>query len=224
MSCDRDPAELETYLLGRAGDRAAEIESHLESCPRCRDELDWLRLERQVVDSRTPPGRDDAAALWDGIAAQLDAAAPAAPAPRVTVRQRAAWFGSGFAAAAMAAAVMLLYVKAPTVTNPRPSADRPDAAIAVTPPAPVDSKDPLVALDRAEAEYTEAIDTLEAEYRAHRDRVTPATEHALAESRLLLGEARREAGDNIDARMKVLEAYASHLHTMQQVVTAIETE
>ncbi len=224
MSCDRDTAELEAYLLDRAGDRTADIEAHLERCSRCRDELDWLRLERQVVDSRTPAGRDDTAALWDGIAARLDALPSTAPAPRVTVRQRAAWFGSGFAAAAMAAAVMLLYVKAPTVTNPHPSAARPDATIAVTPPAPVDEKDPLVALDQAEAEYTEAIATLEAEYRAHRNRVTPATDHALAESRLLLGEARREAGDDIDARMKVLEAYASHLRTMQQVVTEIETE
>ena len=229
MTCPFTNEELEAYVLEPVdATRVDEIEAHTSSCSRCRDEVDWLRLEQASLAGRhTRSDSDNDDRLWQAIEARIGNVAAGDSAPsstRLPARHRVVWFGSGFAAATMAAAVLVLYLQVPQVSQPRMAATRADAAVAIVPAAT--NPDPAaLALDQAEAEYTTAIAALEAEYVARRGVVNPAVaiahDRTMSESRRIIGQARAEAGDNIDARVRVLDAYSSHLRTVQAVVAEL---
>lgn len=236
MSCPFTHEELEDRACERLPEpRAHAIDEHVATCRDCRDELDWLRLERMAFEERQAAGGDTSASLWEGIAAELATEADEAQtragqraAERAGGGRRVFWFGSGFAAAAMAAAVLLLYVRAPDVADPQPQASPVDAAIAerVVSPSPDVKPSPVETLTEAESQYEQAISTLEAEFEARRadlpDDVAQAREQAFEHGRELIEAARREAGDDVDAHMLVLDAYSSHLRTVQAAMSSME--
>ncbi len=228
MNCPFTGEELEAYVLDLVdAPRADEIEAHTNSCSRCRDELDWLRLEQASFSGRRTRSTDDDA-LWSAIDARIDDRAtssePTPIAERPTRHHRVVWFGSGFAAATMAAAVLVLYLQVPQVSQPHMVTTTADAAVASVPAAA--AAPATLALDEAEVEYTTAIAALEAEYVARRGVVNPAIaiahDRTMSESRRIIGQARAEAGDNVDARVRVLDAYSSHLRTVQAVVAELD--
>lgn len=238
MSCPFTHEELEDHANGRLEEtRARELEAHVAGCSSCRDELDWLCLERMAFEERKAGSEDQTATLWAGIEERLSRE-PAdigtaggrgpATAARLGRAQRAAWFGSGFAAAAMAAAVLMLYLRAPNVADPRPAVPAVDAGAAVraAPVAPAPADPASAALDEAEAQYAKAIAALEADFTARRpelpDAVADAHAQAFEHSRELIDAARRDAGDDLDARMLVLDAYSAHLHTVQSAMSSLE--
>ncbi len=236
MSCPFTHEELEDRAHERLPKaRAHAIDEHVASCRDCRDELDWLRLERMAFEERQAAGGDTSASLWEGIEAELANEADEAPAradhrsvEQVGGGRRVLWFGSGFAAAAMAAAVLMLYVRAPNVADPQPQASPVDAAVAkhVVSPSPAVKPSPVETLTEAESQYEQAISTLEAEFEARRtelpDEVAQAREQAFEHGRELIEAARKQAGDDVDAHMLVLDAYSSHLRTVQAAMSGME--
>jgi hypothetical protein len=234
MTCPFTPEELEAHLHGLlSAARAREVEDHVARCSACRDELDWLRLEQMAFAERKEAGSP--ADLWNGIEERIAASTSgdetARAGQRGTVvalgrRQRAAWFGSGFAAAAMAAAVFFFYVRAPEVATPRPTAEAPtaptDAHPAAEAAAPAAEDPAMATLESAEAEYAQAISALEAEYARRRGQlpaeVAATHERAFEDGRQLIENARQDAGTDVEARMRVLDAYSSHLRTVQAVI------
>jgi anti-sigma-K factor RskA len=96
-------AELAAYLLGSLeADEAAALESHLESCERCRDELRWLQpaidvLPETVAPLAPPPELRERllADVRADVASEKAAAAPAAerrPAPAPLAARLRAFF------------------------------------------------------------------------------------------------------------------------------------
>jgi hypothetical protein len=137
----------------------------------------------------------------------------------------------GAAAIAAAASLVLIFLR----TRPAQIAQQPGG------PAPVASRqggaqkqreeyrpDPktLAALDRAEADYRDAARVLEAEY----DRLRPVLDPKLAKrwdetltrAHAQLGEARAVAGNDVNARMQVLDGYAGYLRSLRNVVQQTE--
>jgi hypothetical protein len=228
VNCPFTGAELEAYVLDLVDAPGAdEIEAHIRSCCNCRDEIDWLRLEQASFSgrrTRTEANVD----LWQAIEAEIgDSATRSQPTAKLAApRHRVVWFGSGFAAATMAAAVLVLYLQVPQVSQPRLATTSTDAAVASVPTAAAKPDPAVLALDQAEADYSTAIDALEAEYIARRGVVNPAVaiahDRTMRESRRIIGQARAEAGDNINARVRVLDAYSSHLRTVQAVVAELD--
>ena len=239
MSCPFTHEELEDHAHDRLPEaRARAIDAHVASCSGCRDELDWLRLERMAFEERKMRSDDPTAALWEGIEGRIDSGAEDVAARGDVARRSAAhsgdkqhrvvWFGSGFAAAAMAAAVFVLYVRAPGVADPQPRSAKVDAAPServASPGAPAEVT-PVETLTRAESQYADAIATLEAEFEARRadlpDEVATEHEQAFESGRQLIEAAREAAGDDVDARMLVLDAYAAQLRTVQSAMSTLE--
>ena len=118
MSCPFTQEELEDHaaeLLQES--RAREVDAHVARCRKCRDELDWLRLERHSFEERRASAEDSTAALWSGIEERIGTAngreskstGGVGTVVRLGRGQRAAWFGSGFAAATGVAPVASPY-------------------------------------------------------------------------------------------------------------------
>ena len=58
---------LEAAVLGEAPEALLpEIETHAETCARCRHELSWLRTEVALFSQRT--AREEVSRLWEGVA------------------------------------------------------------------------------------------------------------------------------------------------------------
>jgi len=237
MSCPFTHEELEDHADQRLPEpRAREVDAHAARCSDCRDELDWLRLERLAFDEREASGDGHTAELWSGIEARIEASAASGEAGaepqgkllRLGGRQRVAWFGSGFAAAAMAASVLFFYVRAPQVAEPQPTQIATDAGAGekITAPVAVAESPATATLTKAEAQYTEAIAALEAEFAARRAElpaeVASAHEQTFEHSRHLISDARQHAGDDVDARMRVLDAYSTHLRAVQTAMTSLD--
>ena len=84
----------------------------------------------------------------------------------------------------------------------------------------------LAALDRAEADYRDAAKVLEAEYARLRPGLDPKVaerwDETLTRAHTQLGEARAVAGEDVNARMQVLDGYAGYLRSLRNVIEQSE--
>lgn len=184
---------------------------HARACVECARELAWLQTEKALMARRAQPSVDH---LWAGVALRM--------AEKRVHRPHWAWRASVAAASLAAAAAVLLvvYVKKPAlpVTQTQPVAQkheqyRPDPKA-------------LAALDRAEADYQDAAKILEAEYARLRPGLDPKLaarwDETLTRAHTQLGEARAVAGNDVNARMQVLDGYAGYLRSLRNVIEQSE--
>src|SRR5207253_2721472 len=134
-----------------------------------------------------------------------------------------AWRVSVAAAGLAAAAAMLLVVLKPKpMPVPNSTAQQP---VAHREPYKPDPK-ALAALDRAEADYRDAAKVLEAEYARLRPGLDPKLaarwDETLTRAHTQLGEARAVAGEDVNARMQVLDGYAGYLRSLRNVIEQSE--
>jgi hypothetical protein len=215
-----------------AGVSRPDAEGHLERCAECRRERDWLVAERALVGAHRAADAVDKAALdglWQGIASQV---APASAGPA----RRGRWLAAASVAVLAAAAALLLLGRrgAMLAPGPRPSpalaSAGADAGAAPVPDdhSPAAGNAAARAVADAEAAYERALDAVEADYQRHRPGLSPATTAALdqgfAQSRSELGEARRAAGDDLDARVLVLDLYATQVRTLGGAVRRLDRD
>jgi hypothetical protein len=205
--------------------------AHVAQCAECAAELQWRRAERALFDRRRTTEGADAGVLWQRIEAEIargerdrsaqGAAAPAAP------RGRAAWFGAGFAAAAAIASLLAVSVGDRDAADGAPATATADAPI----PGDDDGVRPIEsssqqALADAERAYERALDLTEADYLAKRDSLPPDVairiDDSLRDTRRLRADARALAGDDVDARLLLLDTYAAQLHTLQAALDDID--
>jgi hypothetical protein len=207
--------DLEACALGELGaPRLAEVEAHVAACAECARELAWLRAERTLL-SRRPSV--PTAHLWPAVAARLQH-------PRR--RPRWAWriaVASGIGAAAAAALLVAMMRPRPPAVTPQPQ-----SPIARSDRGRRPSIDPktLAALDRAEADYRNAAQTLEGEYARLRPGLDPELarrwDETLTRARAQLGESRAVAADDVNVRMRVLDGYAGYLRSLRDVLESEE--
>jgi hypothetical protein len=228
MTCDRNV--LEALAFGELeATAAAAIERHAASCDACRDELAWLRAERAAFGERAELAGPVPPALWAGVAAAIDRPSVVRSLVRALLPARQdqlRWFGLGMATAAAVAAVLTIAV----ANRPGDTADR--VAVA-TLDAAAEGPDDDLALARAEAAVAEAeraqlaaIDALEVAYRGRRGGLEPTVaaryDATFASTRRTLADARRAAGDDLEARWLLLDAYAAHRRSLQTIVQGLE--
>jgi len=207
--------DLEACALGELGaTRLAEVEAHVAACADCARELAWLRAERTLLSRRPSP---PTAHLWAGVATRLQH-------PRR--RPRWAWrmaVASGVGAAA--AAAVLVAMLRPKPLPLAPPAQSPIARSERGKRPPIDPKT-LAALDRAEADYRNAAQTLEGEYARLRPSIDPELarrwDETLTRARAQLGESRAVAADDVNVRMRVLDGYAGYLRSLRDVLESEE--
>lgn len=176
---------------------------HAAGCEECSRELAWLKAERALIARRPQPKVDH---LWAGIERQI---------ARRPHRPHWAWRTAvAVAGLAAAASILLVVLKpAPPAIVPQPIAHRervkPDAKA-------------LAALDRAEADYLDAARILEGEYARLRPSLDPKVaerwDETLTRAHTQLGEARAVAGEDVNARMQVLDGYAGYLRSLRNVI------
>jgi hypothetical protein len=198
MTCDRE--ELEALAAGEPREALA---AHVETCASCKEELRWLRVERELMDARAAraPSGD---ALWRGVASRIGAARP-----------RFVWRRALLYSIAVAAAACLAFLAG------RRAAER--TAPMDAPPQVALRLDPGAALDTAEAQYRAAAATLEQRWLAERARLPPLEAARLdadfARTRRQLDEARRL---DPPARQALLENCAANLRSLGRAVSDLE--
>ncbi len=219
--------------------------AHVAQCAACAREVAWLRAERALLSRRPAPGVEH---LWAGVEERTQAAGLR---PSGLGRPQASGFrpqglggglqslggeGSGWRprwgrrvafslAGVGAAAAVLVFALRPRVApigGPGPGAQGPVAQRDDFRPDPK----ALAALDRAEADYRDAARILEGEYDRLRPLLDPALakrwDETLSRAHTQLGEARKVAGDDVNARMQVLDGYAGYLRSLGNVVRQSE--
>jgi hypothetical protein len=225
MSHDHDLEALAAErLAGAARDAAL---AHVAGCAECAAELAWLRTEGHLIASRRrerPMERAAMDALWAGIAAQTGAATGARAATATGRRGLAIAFGGGVGAAlAIAAAAFLMWradgdADLGAALAARAAAPSPSLA-ASAPPAAAPPTRADAAVADAERAYATALAELETEYRGRRGKVSPQVASAMDDgfdrARRELAEARATAGDDLDARLLVLDLYATEVRTLR---------
>lgn len=212
---------------------------HLRGCAVCLRELAWLRAELRLVARRKDGQGPLPPALWDAIAARLPAGksggAPrpgaAGPAPRFRPARalgRRPRLAAGLAASAAAAAAVVVLAVRPA-SRDAGSLGTGDEVAAVGPSAASDdlpSPGVARALDRAEIDTQAAARVLETEVRARRINLDASTaggwDESLASARGQLDSARALAGDDVEARMRVLDGYAVYLRSLRALVVFSE--
>ena len=171
MSCDKVRAQLTAYLDGElADDRGSAVRGHLRGCAECRQVATDEAALRDGL--RVLPTVDAPASLWAGVQARL-AAAEVADAGRPAWRRTLArWMPRApqlaFGGAVLAAAIVLVVVRAqrddeparPEVSPPTaiaPVVIAPDHSSPVPVPAPItdDNRDVSDVLASAPAELSE---------------------------------------------------------------------
>jgi len=223
VSAHPDIEELEALALGQ---RAAGSEAHVAQCAECEREVAWLRAEHALI-ARRPAVKADH--LWAGIEERITLTRDGKSRPF-----RPHWarrIGVGAASVAAAAAAVLIFLR----TRPPQIAQQPGGSSAVASQSGGAQKpreeyrpDPktLAALDRAEADYRDAAKILEAEYDRMRPHLDPKLakrwDETLTRAHAQLGEARAVAGDDVNARMQVLDGYAGYLRSLRNVVQQTE--
>lgn len=219
-------AELERLTDGTlSSERAAQVRAHVDHCEDCAPELEWLSLERKLFDERAAAaGGDGKDAMWAAIEQRIDG--DKAPEPTPARPRPVIWFGAGFAAAT-AAAVLGFVALADRTQAPASGGGVAEVRDAATPPLPSETPEPVTdrravaALDEAEAAYARALDVIEQDYREKRDElpteVATAMDASFSDARKLMGDA-EQAGDDIDARMLLMDAYSSQVHALQDAV------
>ena len=216
---------------------SAQTVAHVAQCDACAREVAWLRAERALLSRRPAPlvqqlwagveerVRPQASGLrpqgW-GVGPQRSGVEGSGPRPRWG--RRAAFSAAGVAAAA---AVLLFALRPGAVPV---AAQGPLAQAPAPPAAPREEFRPdpkaLAALDRADADYRDAAKVLEDEYDRLRPLLDPALakrwDETLSRAHTQLGEARKVAGDDVNARMQVLDGYAGYLRSLRNVVRQSE--
>jgi hypothetical protein len=188
--------------------RTPEALDHARECGECARELRWLEAERALVKRRPQP---PVAHLWPGVEQRIE--------ERKILRPHWAWRASVVAAGLAAAASVLIValVKRPAAV--------PVAAQQREEPYKPDAKT-MAALDRAEADYRDAAKVLEGEYARLRPRLDPKLasrwDETLTRAHTELGEARAVAGEDVNARMQVLDGYAGYLRSLRNLVQQSE--
>jgi hypothetical protein len=234
MTTDRHPHdELEALARGELDrEAAAAVTAHAAGCADCARELAWLRAELKLVAARRAEAPADRAALdrmWAAVERETGArtARPLA---------RARWIGAGVVLAMAAAAVLYLERPAPRAqvtaeapATPTPATQAPaDDAIATAPATATDAAptDAERAVSDAERAYAIALDALEADYGKRRSGLPPsvatAYDHRFRDARRELDGARREAGDDLDARVLILDLYASQVRSLRGSLRRLE--
>ena len=228
----------------------AEVAAHVAQCEVCAREVAWLRAERAMLSRRPSPpvhqlwagiaarvgaaaaageAAAEAEAEASGLRLQASGEAAAGSGLQASGRQgsggRARWARRlAFSAAAFGAAAAVFLVLLPRTA---PVAGQVGVGRAFAPREEF-RPDPraLAALDRAELDYRDAARVLEAEYDRLRPQLDPALakrwDETLSRAHTQLGEARKVAGDDVNARMQVLDGYAGYLRSLRNVVLQSE--
>lgn len=216
MTCNDD----ELLALSRdelPADRAAEVEDHTTSCATCAGELAWLRAEAGLFARRVEAGKRLAPPPFSAVADRITVARERAESRR---KGRRLWTFAGAGAGIAAAAVALLVL----VPRGQPAATKPasEEIVEVADHDPKETDQVVVAVERAEKEYARAIDALEGAYDEQRAELPPEVAKMRdAEVRHLrreLDEIRGIAGDDMDGRLRALQATAAYVRSMQTIV------
>jgi anti-sigma factor RsiW len=143
MNHDQVAELLGAYALDAVdADEAAEIQAHVDECPRCAAELAELH---EVAALLANAGSDASVELWDKIAARLDPAgeppstatvldaalADALPRQLSARQRRARWSAAGLVGAIAAAVIALLVLQVTHLDNRVSQLDRPGLTAAV---------------------------------------------------------------------------------------------
>jgi hypothetical protein len=223
--------DLEALVEDQLDDEAtARVTAHLAECAACRDELQWLRAEAELMARRRQQQPPVAPAVWQNIAERIAQPETAAVASGNVVPLKAKRWGlgarvayGGLLAAAAAAVVLATWPGGNGRIGP---IELHDQGMGPSPIAKHDKKNAAnVALDAAEREYRDAAGVLEAEYKEERASLPPSVaeryDRMLAETRARVADARVLAGNDVDGRMVVLDGYAEYLRSLQTIVTDI---
>jgi hypothetical protein len=225
MSRKCSPEDLEALVEGGLSpEDASEINAHAAACAACGDELQWLRTEREMMRrraARTPIQADQLDSLWSGVEARL-----------VQKPARPWWRPASFATAVAVAAVMAFLAGRRAAEKSRVHAP---IEIAQAPAArhitPVSTRsgpenEPLRVLDEAEAEWRSAAVKLEKRFVEQRRHLGPTEaerlDDALARTRLSIAEARVLAGNDVHARVAVIDGYSAYVHSLHTLVSDLE--
>jgi hypothetical protein len=220
VSVHPDIEELEALALGQ---RAPSIEAHAEQCAECAREVAWLRAEQALI-ARRPAV--EAGRLWPAIEQRLSQAPELKPRifrPRWALRVRVA-----VASVAAAAALVLIFLRTRPAQQPGASSAAASSSGGAEKAREEYRPDPktLAALDRAETDYRDAAKILEAEYDRLRPNLDPKLakrwDETLTRAHAQLGEARAVAGNDVNARMQVLDGYAGYVRSLRTLVTQTE--
>lgn len=227
MTCPFTAEQLEEAVFGDGEliSRDA-VEAHARECRLCGWELKWLDVEHRSFQARD---RGDGAAvgldsLWQGIEsaiAEREEVVRSSPRSLAPVR---GWqmFAGGFAAAAVLATVLgsALEFGAPAPLRAE------HGAILAPAPAALHNSPAIAVLREAEAQYRIAIAAVEAEFEMRKailpGHTVAAYGLALRSSADAIARAHESAGDDVDAQMRVLDAYATHLDAVQVAVADLD--
>jgi len=188
---------------------ATEILRHVDSCESCARELAWARAEQRLFDARTRPELPSDA--WQGIERRV------AVAREAQKKRRRMWASVGAMGTLAAAAMSLLVWR---IQNPRPG--NPDAIIDAGPAGPVGGdQGAKLALDHAEAEYTRAIEVLDADWQKKRASLPPERVKRVDEELSHLREQMKvneSIAVDLEGRRKALKTYSAYVRTVQAAV------
>ena len=203
-ACDLE--RLEDWLAGLLdANAAATVDAHVRGCEACRHEVEWLRGEQQWMERRRGAQPVVRPAVWESVAARVE-----------TRRPRRTRVPALLASSLVAAAAVVLFV----ATRPTSTVKPPAVAVRTT--------QPIAALDKAEREYLQALDTLEAEYRRQRQGLPPAVaaryDGALERTRAAINQARTASGKDVDGRVALLEGYDDYLWSLQTIVAELQVK
>jgi hypothetical protein len=198
-------------------ERAAEVEDHATSCATCAGELAWLRAEAGLFARRAEAAKAVKPPPFAAIADRITVERERAEAKK---KRRKLWTFAGAGAGVAAAAVALLVL----IPRGQPAATKPasEEIVEVKDDDPKETDQVVVAVERAEKEYARAIDALEGAYDEQRAELPPEVAKMRdAEVRRLrreLDEIRGLAGDDMDGRLRALQATAAYVRSMQTIV------
>jgi len=226
MSCSFPSEDIEALVRDELADAdAAKVAAHIADCASCAEEEDWLRAEMAAFEARRDeaPGADD---LWAGvesaIAGDLATTAPAAsPRSRTLIA-----FSSGFVAAAAAAAALFVFAGPTTTTSPRVITKVIERSTPVANKSAVVRVAGMADMDTAEKQYVDALQRLRTEYRNRHGSDSPALvrtyEKDMNDNLQRLRAARLAAGDDLDGRVRVLDAYSTYVRTLQSAAEGMD--
>jgi len=227
MSCNLD--DLEALVAGELPpEHAASVMAHAAECAECGEELRWLRSERELMRRRVArealrPSELDH--LWSGVEARLERRGG-------WRRWLHSWWRPSTMSLAVAAAAALAFI------GGRRAAERaahPTTTIAMREPAARvvgvsarsgAERDPVRVLDEAEAQWRAAADELQQRYLGYRAQLSPREaerlDRSLERTRRQISEARALAGNDVQARVAVLDGYSDYVLSLHRLVSDLE--
>ncbi|HKA87774.1 MAG TPA: zf-HC2 domain-containing protein [Haliangiales bacterium] len=207
MMCDEE--KLAGLVRGELGaEEARAVEAHAEGCAECAEELRWLRAEQKLFAARTRPAVP--AHAWQGIERRVVLAREG------RAHRRRTWVGVGaMGTFAAAAATLILWVHRPLHVAINDAGAPAAAPVMVAEPA-------AATLDRAEQEYSRAIEVLDADWQTRRGAV-PAerakkVDRDLSRLKELMNENKAIAGADVEGRRRALRTYSAYMRTVQAAV------